>query len=110
MPALEDHVEQRTSFAAADASALVSLNRLEKLAIVRRAACPYKHVNKEGTRMVEIASGILGYPRIGSRRELKWALERYWSGNFSEPDLLRQAAEIRRENWEAQRRSGASWV
>jgi len=61
-------------------------------------------------RMVEIASGILGYPRVGSRRELKWALERYWAGRSTEADLLRQAAEIRRENWEVQRRSGASWV
>ena len=60
--------------------------------------------------MVEIASGILGYPRMGSRRQLKWALERYWAGQGSEADLLRQAAEIRRENWDAQRRCGASWV
>ncbi|HXK19388.1 MAG TPA: 5-methyltetrahydropteroyltriglutamate--homocysteine S-methyltransferase [Polyangiaceae bacterium] len=61
-------------------------------------------------RMIEIASGILGYPRVGARRELKWALERYWAGGSSEADLLRQAAEIRGENWEVQRRAGASWV
>jgi 5-methyltetrahydropteroyltriglutamate--homocysteine methyltransferase len=60
--------------------------------------------------MVEIASGILGYPRMGSRRELKWALERYWAGRGTEQDLLRQAWEIRRENWQAQQRAGASWV
>src|SRR5258706_10971773 len=60
--------------------------------------------------MVQIDSGVLGYPRIGSRRELKWALERYWSGQGSEQDLRSQASEIRRENWQAQQRSGASWV
>jgi 5-methyltetrahydropteroyltriglutamate--homocysteine methyltransferase len=60
--------------------------------------------------MLQIASGILGYPRIGSRRELKWALERYWAGQSSEADLQRQAAQIRRENWQAQQRAGASWV
>jgi 5-methyltetrahydropteroyltriglutamate--homocysteine methyltransferase len=60
--------------------------------------------------MFEIANGILGYPRIGSRRELKWALERYWAGQASEADLLRQAAQIRRENWQAQQRAGATWV
>ncbi len=60
--------------------------------------------------MSNIASGVLGYPRMGSRRELKWALERYWSGQGSEQDLLRQAAAIRRENWQAQQRSGTSWV
>ncbi|HKY38800.1 MAG TPA: 5-methyltetrahydropteroyltriglutamate--homocysteine S-methyltransferase [Polyangiaceae bacterium] len=60
--------------------------------------------------MVAIASGVLGYPRMGSRRELKWALERYWSGQADEADLKRQAAQIRRQGWEAQQRSGAAWV
>ncbi|HVY29759.1 MAG TPA: 5-methyltetrahydropteroyltriglutamate--homocysteine S-methyltransferase [Polyangiaceae bacterium] len=60
--------------------------------------------------MVEIASGILGYPRIGRRRELKWALERYWSGQSSEQDLQLAARQIRQEAWQAQARSGASWV
>lgn len=60
--------------------------------------------------MVEIASGILGYPRIGRRRELKWALERYWSGQGSEQDLLAQGRQIRQESWQAQQRSGTSWV
>jgi 5-methyltetrahydropteroyltriglutamate--homocysteine methyltransferase len=60
--------------------------------------------------MVEIASGVLGYPRMGRQRELKWALERFWSGELGEAELLRAAAQIRRDSWEAQRRSGASWV
>jgi 5-methyltetrahydropteroyltriglutamate--homocysteine methyltransferase len=59
---------------------------------------------------VQIVRGVLGYPRIGSKRQLKWALERYWSGQGSEQELLSQAAEIRHENWEAQRRAGCSWV
>jgi len=60
--------------------------------------------------MFDVASGILGFPRIGARRELKWALERYWAGQGDEQDLLRQAAQIRRENWQAQQRAGSSWV
>ncbi len=60
--------------------------------------------------MFEIANGILGYPRVGSRRELKWALERYWAGQCTERDLQRQAAQIRRENWQAQAQAGATWV
>jgi len=39
--------------------------------------------------MFEVGNGILGYPRIGARRELKWALERYWAGQGGEQDLLR---------------------
>src|SRR5690242_11335895 len=60
--------------------------------------------------MVRIASGVLGYPRIGGQRELKWALERYWAGQGSETDLQRQSAQIRRENWQAQARAGLAWV
>jgi hypothetical protein len=60
--------------------------------------------------MFDVASGILGFPRIGARRELKWALERYWAGQGDEQDLLRQAAQIRRQNWQAQQRAGSSWV
>jgi 5-methyltetrahydropteroyltriglutamate--homocysteine methyltransferase len=60
--------------------------------------------------MVAITSGVLGYPRMGSRRELKWALERYWSGQCDAADLQRQAMQIRSEGWQAQARSGASWV
>jgi 5-methyltetrahydropteroyltriglutamate--homocysteine methyltransferase len=37
----------------------------------------------------------LGYPRIGPRRELKTALEAYWSGRSSEADLLTAAAALR---------------
>ena len=60
--------------------------------------------------MIEVKSGVLGYPRIGRRRELKWALERCWSGQIDEQELLAQAQRIRLESWTTQARSGASWV
>ena len=41
----------------------------------------------------------LGFPRIGKNRELKFLLEKYWGGEISESDLLKQSSEIRRENW-----------
>ena len=40
----------------------------------------------------------LGYPRIGARRELKKALEDYWSGKISEEELDNAARSIKREN------------
>jgi 5-methyltetrahydropteroyltriglutamate--homocysteine methyltransferase len=46
---------------------------------------------------------IPGYPRIGKNRELKKALEGFWSGKIAESDLLATAADIRRTNREAQR-------
>ncbi|WP_251449278.1 5-methyltetrahydropteroyltriglutamate--homocysteine S-methyltransferase [Microbacterium sp. Marseille-Q6648] len=43
------------------------------------------------------ASGtILGYPRIGRRRELKRAVEAHWAGALDEAALERTAAQLRR--------------
>ncbi|MBU6441381.1 MAG: 5-methyltetrahydropteroyltriglutamate--homocysteine S-methyltransferase [Betaproteobacteria bacterium] len=44
----------------------------------------------------------LGYPRIGKRRELKFALESYWKGQLSADDLEAQAAALRRQHWAEQ--------
>ncbi|MGB3305804.1 MAG: 5-methyltetrahydropteroyltriglutamate--homocysteine S-methyltransferase [Thermomicrobiales bacterium] len=49
---------------------------------------------------------IPGYPRIGKNRELKKALEAFWSGKITEEDLLTTAADIRRSGWEAQAGAG----
>ena len=38
---------------------------------------------------------ILGYPRIGRRRELKKAVEAFWSGGIDAADLESAAAELR---------------
>jgi 5-methyltetrahydropteroyltriglutamate--homocysteine methyltransferase len=38
---------------------------------------------------------ILGYPRIGRRRELKHAVEAHWAGRLAEADLEQTAAQLR---------------
>ncbi|MDI6022937.1 5-methyltetrahydropteroyltriglutamate--homocysteine S-methyltransferase [Leucobacter sp. UT-8R-CII-1-4] len=38
---------------------------------------------------------ILGYPRIGPRRELKRAVESYWKGDLTQEQLSETAAELR---------------
>ncbi|WP_406610559.1 5-methyltetrahydropteroyltriglutamate--homocysteine S-methyltransferase [Agarivorans sp. JK6] len=53
---------------------------------------------------------VLGYPRIGKQRELKFALERYWRGGFSQQELLQVGKNIRQQNWQAQKDSGQAWV
>ena len=46
--------------------------------------------------MTAFPSGtILGYPRIGRRRELKRAVEAFWAGRIDEPELERTAAGLR---------------
>ncbi len=38
---------------------------------------------------------ILGYPRIGRRRELKKAVEAFWAGSITAPELETRTAELR---------------
>ncbi|WP_296737433.1 5-methyltetrahydropteroyltriglutamate--homocysteine S-methyltransferase [Mesorhizobium sp.] len=57
-----------------------------------------------------IAVATLGVPRIGRRRELKFALEAYWSGKSSAQDLLDTAKALRRANWTEQRDRGVGKI
>ncbi len=38
---------------------------------------------------------ILGFPRVGAKRELKFAQERYWRKELAEQDLLDLAKALR---------------
>ena len=38
---------------------------------------------------------IVGYPRIGKMRELKFAIEKYWRGEVTEEELQKTAKELR---------------
>ncbi len=55
-------------------------------------------------------ASVIGYPRIGKHRELKKALEGYWSGRLSIDDLASAGAAIRRENWLTQRDAGIDFI
>ncbi len=44
----------------------------------------------------------LGFPRIGNKRQLKFAQEKFWSGEITKQELQSTAAELRRNNWLAQ--------
>ncbi|MEV0620386.1 5-methyltetrahydropteroyltriglutamate--homocysteine S-methyltransferase [Nonomuraea sp. NPDC050404] len=44
-------------------------------------------------------STVLGYPRIGPRRELKRALESYWAGRSTRAELDQAGAELRERTW-----------
>jgi len=44
----------------------------------------------------------LGFPRIGAKRELKFALESYWNGESSLDELKALGAQLRQRNWENQ--------
>ncbi len=52
----------------------------------------------------------LGFPRIGRHRELKFALEGFWSGKLADTDLLETAEKLRAENWALQRDQGITRI
>ncbi len=61
-------------------------------------------------KTMTVTVATLGFPRIGPRRELKSALERYWSGTSSETELLEAASGLRTAAWARQRALGADWL
>ena len=44
----------------------------------------------------------LGFPRIGARRELKFALESYWKADCSRDELKATGAALRQRHWQQQ--------
>jgi 5-methyltetrahydropteroyltriglutamate--homocysteine methyltransferase len=52
----------------------------------------------------------LGYPRIGSNRELKKACEQYWSGKISVEELIKAGSNIRQHNWKLQKNAGIDLI
>ena len=57
-----------------------------------------------------ILSANLGFPRIGSHRELKSALERYWSGAAGADDLRATAGALRARHWFVQAKAGIDHI
>ena len=53
---------------------------------------------------------VLGYPRIGGRRELKKATESWWAGRIGREELEQTGARLRRETWETLRDAGLSAI
>ncbi|MHB8330673.1 MAG: 5-methyltetrahydropteroyltriglutamate--homocysteine S-methyltransferase [Candidatus Dormibacteria bacterium] len=57
-----------------------------------------------------LIASTLGFPRIGPARELKWALEGFWSGRLTAAELTARAAGLRAARWELQRRAGIQHI
>jgi 5-methyltetrahydropteroyltriglutamate--homocysteine methyltransferase len=52
----------------------------------------------------------LGYPRIGSQRELKKASEKYWAGTLNAAELHQAGTRIRQQNWQLQQAAGLDLI
>ena len=58
----------------------------------------------------QILSSNLGFPRIGARRELKSALENYWSGASDAEALRATGISLRARHWFAQQKAGIDHI
>lgn len=55
-------------------------------------------------------TAIVGYPRIGAHRELKFASEQYFRGACTEAELQETAKTLRLANLTQQKESGLDWI
>ncbi|EDY85997.1 5-methyltetrahydropteroyltriglutamate--homocysteine S-methyltransferase [gamma proteobacterium HTCC5015] len=53
---------------------------------------------------------ILGFPRIGAKRETKKAVEAFWRGEIDRDTLQQRGAEVRADAWRRQSEAGLDFV
>ncbi|MDR1606418.1 MAG: 5-methyltetrahydropteroyltriglutamate--homocysteine S-methyltransferase [Streptococcaceae bacterium] len=57
-----------------------------------------------------MTTSIIGYPRIGANRELKFATERFFRKELTEAELQAVAAQQRQLNWQGQAAAGIDFI
>ncbi|KAJ8423695.1 hypothetical protein Cgig2_003379 [Carnegiea gigantea] len=57
-----------------------------------------------------MSSHIVGYPRMGPKRELKFALESFWDGKSSAEDLKKVATDLRSSIWKQMADVGIKFI
>lgn len=55
-------------------------------------------------------TSIVGFPRVGKLRELKFASEKYFKGEIDAKELESVAKELRKEHYEAQKNAGIDYI
>lgn len=55
---------------------------------------------------MSVINHILGFPRVGLKRELKRAQEDYWAGKIDQRALLETGYQLRARHWEQQKNAG----
>ncbi|XP_008789650.2 5-methyltetrahydropteroyltriglutamate--homocysteine methyltransferase 1-like [Phoenix dactylifera] len=57
-----------------------------------------------------MASHVVGYPRMGPKRQLKFALESFWDGKSSADDLQKVAQDLRCSIWKQMSDAGVKYI
>ncbi|XP_042041510.1 5-methyltetrahydropteroyltriglutamate--homocysteine methyltransferase-like isoform X1 [Salvia splendens] len=61
-------------------------------------------------RIRSMSSHIVGYPRVGAKRELKFALESFWDGKSSAEELQKVASDLRVSIWKQMADVGIKYI
>ncbi|KAM1000242.1 hypothetical protein ACFX2A_007010 [Malus domestica] len=68
------------------------------------------HLHFHTTSTRAVASHIVGLPRIGPKRELKFSLESFWDGKSSAEELQKAAAGLRSSIWKQLADAGIQYI
>lgn len=60
--------------------------------------------------MSSLRTCVIGFPRVGEHRELKFASEKYFKGEIAVAELEKTAEELRKQNWLMQKNEGISFI
>ena len=55
-------------------------------------------------------TAVIGYPRVGKLRELKFVSEKYFRNEVSEQELKNTAAELRKQHWLVQKENNIDFI
>lgn len=55
-------------------------------------------------------SAVIGFPRVGKERELKFASEKYFRSEITRKELLEMAGVLRKEHWQCQKDAGIAYI
>jgi len=59
---------------------------------------------------IKMTTSVVGYPRIGKLRELKFAIESYFKGDKSQNELLNLAKTLRATHWHQQTENEIDYI
>ena len=55
-------------------------------------------------------TSVIGFPRVGTNRELKFASEKYFAGKITAEELQNTAKELRKASWLLQKNAGIDFI
>ena len=55
---------------------------------------------------MKVDISVVGYQRVGNKRQYKWAVEKFWRSEIALEELVSKSDELISSNWDTQNNSG----